>query len=39
VLELDGDTLAQHLGRRVQRFSAASSIGTLADAVVQASAR
>ena len=35
VLELDGDTLAQHLGRAVQRFSAASSIGTLSDAVVK----
>ncbi len=35
VLELDGDTLAQHLGRAVQRLSAASSIGTLSDAVVK----
>ena len=35
VLELDGDTLAQHLGRAVQRLSGASSIGTLSDAVVK----
>lgn len=35
VVEIDGDTLAGHLGDAVQRLSAASSIGTLADAVVK----
>jgi PAS domain S-box-containing protein len=35
VLSMDGATLASHLGAAVQRFGAASTIGTLADAVVK----
>ncbi len=35
VLAMDGSTLSGHLGAAVQRFGAASTIGTLADAVVK----